>query len=77
MATRANAVLDGSALLWVERLQIGCGRRREHELSPRSNATLNDSSWNRNEIAAMPVGDGPGGIEWAYATILFSLSARG
>jgi hypothetical protein len=50
MTLGADAVLDGTALLWIERLEIGCGRRREHEWSPWSIATLDDSRWNRNEI---------------------------
>jgi hypothetical protein len=37
MTVGADAVLDGSTLLWIERFKIGCCRRREHELSPLSN----------------------------------------
>ena len=29
-----NEVLDVSTLLRIERFEIGCSRRREHELSP-------------------------------------------
>jgi hypothetical protein len=34
MPISVDAVLDGSTLLRIERFEIGCSRRREHELSP-------------------------------------------
>jgi hypothetical protein len=34
MAIGSDAMLDGPTLLRIERLKIGCGRRRKHELSP-------------------------------------------
>src|SRR6516225_6255770 len=34
MAICSDPMLDGPTLLRIERLKIGCGRRREHELSP-------------------------------------------
>jgi hypothetical protein len=34
MTVGGDAVLDGATLLWIERLKIGCGRRREHESVP-------------------------------------------
>jgi hypothetical protein len=34
MTIGSHAVLDGSTLLRIERFEIGCSRRREHELSP-------------------------------------------
>jgi hypothetical protein len=33
MAIGSDPVLDGPTLLRIERLKIGCGRRREHESS--------------------------------------------
>src|SRR6476660_9364905 len=54
MTIGSHAVLDGSTLLRIERFEIGCSRRREHELSLRSNFTLGDSPWNRNEITKAP-----------------------
>jgi hypothetical protein len=54
MPIDSDAVLNGSTLLWIERFEIGCCRRRKHELSPLSNFTLGDSPWNRNEIRRSP-----------------------
>jgi len=39
----ADTVLDSSALLRIERFEIGCCRRREHDLSPWSNFRLDNS----------------------------------